>query len=450
MAKLNSTNDFHYIKYGIAKDRKYLETFINSFANLIINATTLADTPKALFTLLNSKIFDKINYIIDPQTHAFQHNRSFIISSSQKNKGKNIIKRSINKLVSAYGNPISKAIQEKRILSINDFNNINIKYFCNNVINFQINTIKDQETESDVSDYYKFLKSKKIITFNNLTPKTVIAPYFYLDDPDYIDWLRLNIRCIENSKTSIQKSNKVLSAELVLSKYLLNDKNKIDNIIEAYNSINIDKLFLWVDSFSEHDADETTLNSYIYFLNNIKHPIINLHGGYFSILLKKLGICENLSGVTHGIGFGEDRSVIPVGGGVPTAKFYLPVLHKRLIFRNALKSVEVLWDKNYFSDICDCPMCREIIKGKKIEEFEIYGKTNPGRDGKEYPTKETIHYCIMHYMYNKDYEFSNDINFQDISYELKRVYSMLKGHLGSDDIAHCKKWINILEKKYKN
>ena len=267
-----------------------------------------------------------------------QHDRVNIESKSKNNKGRNIIKKSIQGLINSYGNPIDKVIKSGRILIASDFDNKNISPFCKRVIDFQLNTIKKQESESDVSEYYEFLKEKKKISSKSLLPSVVIAPYFYLHDYDYDEWLNLNMKCIESS-ISIMKGNSIgLAAELVLSQETLLDEKKMKVIINAYNSINVDKIFLWIDSFSEHETSINSLFHYKSFLKNINKPVINLHGD-FSLLLRKTGVCLNLIGVTHGLGYGEERSVVPVGGGVPTARL-LPPLHKRLIFRNALRSVE--------------------------------------------------------------------------------------------------------------
>ena len=174
-----------------------------------------------------------------------------------------------------------------------------------------------------------------------------------------------------------------------------------------------------------------------------------MYGGYFSILLKKLNICKNLSGVSHGVGYGEDRAVIPVGGGVPVAKFYLPNLHKRLIYRRALEAVDILCNKNYskyFEEICDCEICRKIMVKMKPSEFQLYGITDISlKDQKEYPTAETIKNCIIHYLHSKDKEYNSDVNLKDIKLGLERVYNKLKRYLSPEYLSHCIKWGNILD-----
>lgn len=439
--------DFHYIRYGIASDQKYLLEFINNYGNLIVNAKTVAFNGKSLSLFLH-KIIKKVNFTIDPETHAFQHDRSFIESTSKNNKGKSVIKKSIQALIKAYGAPIDNVVKNGKILQVSDFDNTDIRAFCKRVIDFQCDTIKAQESAEDVSEYYDFLVEKKKITDGLVRPEFIIAPYFYLNGSDFSAWLELNIKCIHNSIPIAKQKKLPLAAELVISQDILIDDAKMSNIIDHYNSLNIEKIFLWIDSFSEHDANEHYLKSYIDLLRKLNKPVVDLYGGYLSIILKKTKICENLVGVSHGMGFGEDRSVVPVGGGVPAAKFYLPSLHKRLIFRNALESIRPLdGHKNrvsYFSKICDCPTCKSIIKNDPLNDFRFYGVTKPGSNLREFPTSETIDNCIRHYMYSKIREYSEPITKEIVKSNLDETYYKLKGFLPENIISHCQKWIYII------
>ncbi len=447
MPNPSNNKNLHYLRYGIAADKKYLTEYIDNYGNLILNAKTVAFSGKQLFLFLHN-IRGKVDFIIDPETHIFQHDRSCLESTTKNNKGRNVIRKSIKSLIDAYGAPVDKLLQRRNVLSPKHFEG-KIIPFCKKVIDFQIDTVKKQESESEVSEYFKFLKEKKRIHNDSITPSYAIAPYFYLFGPDYQDWLELNLEFINNSIIYTRKRKFQLAAQLVLHQDILTDQNKTDLIIKKYNALNLERIFLWIDSFSEHESSESTLESFVNLIKNLKSSIVILYGGYFSIILNKTGICSNLDGVSHGIGFGEERSVVPVGGGVPAAKFYLRGLHKRLIFRNALQSIKPLdgnKDRNSFlKNICDCDTCQSIIKKSPIDDFKYYGITKPGKDFREYPTPKTIENCIRHYINCKNKEFTDQVTIDEIEDKLRSMYQRLKGTL-PDEISHCIKWINVLKR----
>jgi len=446
--KLNQLG-FHYIRYSISANQKYLKFFLDKYDNLIINGKTVASNGNALSLFLPG-ITKKVKFIIDPETHAFQHNPSHIESNTKKNRGKRIIKRSIKMLIKAYGEPIESITNSGRSLDPSDFTVKNLKPFCKRVLDFQLKTIKKEESKPEVSEYYDFLKGKNKIKDDTVRPSFLIAPYFYLCETSFDEWMDLNIKCIETSLILNKDCEVPLAAQLVISKDILTNHEKFEKIIEKYNSIKLQKIFLWIDSFSEQEVSEFCLVKYIELLDRLNSKtIVNLFGGYFSIVLKKLKICENLVGVSHGIGFGEERSVVPVGGGLPAAKFYLPRLHKRLIFRESTQTIVPFGGhkdkKSFFKEICDCETCQLIIKNDPINDFENYGITSTSpKDSKEYPTSETRDNCTTHYMYCKIKEYSSSINQQDFEEELKYVYSKLKNIL-PDQISHCLKWINAIK-----
>ena len=73
-------------------------------------------------------------------------------------------------------------------------------------------------------------------------------------------------------------------------------------------------------------------------------------------------------GVAQSVGYGETRSVTPVGGGLPVNKYYFPPLHSRLPLSEV---TTILKNKGYFSidkavasedfyqNICSCTQCRK-------------------------------------------------------------------------------------------
>jgi uncharacterized protein Usg len=166
------------------------------------------------------------------------------------------------------------------------------------------------------------------------------------------------------------------------------------------------------------------------------------------VVLGKYGITPNLIGVSHGLEYGESRSVVPVGGGFPTAKFYYPKLHIRLIFRDAFRAVRASNGTNsvdeYHNQICNCKMCKEVIINDPEINFEEYGRTVQKKGGRPYPATETKDKTVAHYMWCKKREYRFAPSKDNVIQELNETKKLLGGTLHSSNVQHCKVWSTVL------
>src|SRR5262245_26184535 len=97
----------HFVRYGTAADQKYLVGELGpTYDHLVINANMLAHMKAAFSYFVSQKV--KKPFFIDPQTHAFQHDISYLQSASKEKEGE--IKKSIKALLSAYGDPVETKI----------------------------------------------------------------------------------------------------------------------------------------------------------------------------------------------------------------------------------------------------------------------------------------------------------------------------------------------------
>jgi hypothetical protein len=184
--------------------------------------------------------------------------------------------------------------------------------------------------------------------------------------------------------------------------------------------------------------------------------VLNLHGGYFSFLLAgKLGEGA-LTGVSHGPEFGEYRPVIPVGGGIPIARYYIPDLHSRIRYRDALRwfrekgwliSAEV-----FHSEVCNCDTCRDTIRNDP-NNFVLFGESNVknvGRGGGivriNFPKTEAKKRCLEHYLRRKDKEFQSATNApgEFLLEEMVKGIEKYKTVAGLEEVSHLQKWIDVL------
>ena len=177
---------FHIIRFGTAADQQFLlGEFLPTYDQLIINANMVAHMPSALASLLSIKAKNK-PYFIDPQTHAFQHNISYIESDSENRVGS--IKRSLQKLMDAFGNPVLSSIgKEHRPLLPSDFNSKGIvEGFCERVLKFQAQAITKEANQSEAAKYYKYLnkfhkRQEKTANLFSLLKKSAIRINKILD-----------------------------------------------------------------------------------------------------------------------------------------------------------------------------------------------------------------------------------------------------------------------------
>ncbi|MDE0474616.1 MAG: hypothetical protein OXI50_08655, partial [Gammaproteobacteria bacterium] len=220
-------------------------------------------------------------------------------------------------------------------------------------------------------------------------------------------------------------------------------------------------LSMWIDGFAEHEAALVELRAFLALVRQLGRQgaeVRNHYGGYFSTMLMHEDV-NLLEGVCHGPQYGEDRELRPVGGGLPTAKFYVRRLHHRVRFREALRLLRSKgWLSSaqaYLENVCNCPKCRELIAEYGPDEgFARYGVTQPlvfQRGGRtvtaEYATRESLVNAAHHYMYAKQWEHEvlQAKGIAEIRRELREAAEDLGRRLGSSDVAYLRRWDFILE-----
>ncbi len=401
------------------------------------------------------------DFYINPQTCAFQHATIHLKRDvSDKKIGEkpryefkpSIIKLATERLGGAFSDVISLDRPIKPAVFLNNDGHIRdeaIDAVCNKVGEFQLRTMideLDEEAREFIGDY------------SNLQPKFLIAPYFYLSPHNWLEWLKINIACYQRTKSIFRELPIYLC--LVVSKEVLHNH---DVIIDEISKVKPDGILLWIDELIEETLLESEIKKYIQFLQGLKQnteTIYNSHGGYLSNLLCHTQIGPLLNGVGHAMNYGEHRPIIPIGGGIPMARFYLYSIHSRLRFGDAAGIITAKgWldsTTKYRKNVCKCHQCKELIEEKGSVElaFDGYGQSNPvtiaRRSGTivalEYPTREARQAAIRHYLYNKAKEF-DDIhhkNFNELVGYLKNTYDEITLDLSEDYVSHLLTWHKVL------
>lgn len=437
----------HFMMFStFAEQRHFIYPSEQTYDGVIFNANMVAHAPGGLTGFLVTRT-SQLSYFIDPLTHAFQHAPSVILKD-----GTSEIKKAFDTLASAYGSPIREKAGKHSVVP-EDFNDpVILRKFVQNVLEFQRTQISKRAAEHNDTKYYD---ENELAIFN---PSALVAPYFFIREFERERWLATNVELVE-SAVEQRIGDEVILAEVVLDRASLFDKEWIKQVANAYNSANPGGYLIWIDEFDEHQASVQELTGFLELcrlLRTNNKPVTNLHGGYFSILAAGTLGDGALTGVTHGPEFGESRAVVPVGGGLPFAKFYLPQLHERVKYRNMLAILDFKeWNidaETFHSKVCDCPACKEVLSGD-IENFARYGESAPmerrSRTGIvriDYPTQEARLRCLKHYLWRKALEYQSADDSRDALIErLEMCVEDLGEVLGFEGIKHILNWKRVFD-----
>jgi len=424
----------HWIRYGAHPEKTFLKSPLDElYDGIIFHANMVAYSKKGIAGFITGPLNRK-PFCIDPITHAFGHSPIFILKSSESSE----VKPAIKILSQYYGEPV-KSNMGIRPLDAKDFGSQKLKEeFCLRVINFEKNIISEEMSED-----------AKYVSIESQIPCLIIAPCFYMNILNYSSWRPLNLQFI-NISNDVERVIPVFGS-LVVSKELFFDEDSRKQLLNDYSEADCSGIFLWIASFDEHKASRSELSKYKNFVTELSSrgkKIISLYGGYFSIILLKYG----LHGVVHGPGYGEERDVTPVGGGLPRAKYYFPKLHHRRFFREVAYAIRALnWKSpaDFFENICDCDCCKDTI-GNDVKNFSKFGSSKSGirRDGIsfEYQTSEAKTLTTIHYLLNKHREFDFiDRNSKGrIIEELRDSFNKHKGFFGIGEVGYLENWADAL------
>ncbi len=429
---------------------RHLAAYRDSYDTLVFNANTVAHMPGAVAKLVSEGTAKP--FIIDPQTHAFQHDPTHIMS---QNGGRWALKKSIDKLAEAYGSVIREKAGRQPVAP-SDITDAVAMELAEGVLRFQMESVATQNIAAQNSEYLEWM------SLDVTTPEVLVAPYFYMDARTMDVWLDVNQRLAQcaSSVVRAQYQTSRLFLELVIDRDILLDTAAMDRLADLYGTADCDGVLLWVDGLVEHEAPSGVLSGFVDFAKRIREAgkeVYNLYGGYFSILLSHPDFGSVLSGVCHGMEYGESRAVVPVGGGIPMAKFYFPSLHVRLRYGDAAR---LFFERGYldsssafYSEVCNCQTCHEVIGDDPQKNFAAYGEGHPvtfRRRGSivtlSYPNQDTKGRCLSHYLQRKQTEFAavrNDAS-ADLLDDLLASAEKYRGDLGIESVAHLRVWHGIL------
>jgi hypothetical protein len=375
------------IRIGSHAEKEYVLKLAGFLDGVILGANLFEATPGATASLLLTVAGKKTTFYLDPMTYAYGSYvdpatgtvRSDLdwIKSDQIRKdrrGRKItvrdFKRSYRALAERIGQPLIQAVESSRAISPADLRDVRIReQFCKGVAEYQLTRIS-QEFEAD--------EELKQFISNMPRPAAVFAPYFYIEPGKTDEWLELNLQLMK--ATVDLKPGAPVHGVLCADVAHLKDAHVRKQLREMLPKTQVSAVWLWFSSFFEESESKEVLEGYRDLVAGLAREmeVHAMHGGFFSLALCKYG----MHGISHGIGYGEQKDVVPViGQSTPTVRYYLPALARRLgvpEIERAFDALSVRTPKDFHEKVCGCAVCKGIVSNS-LDEFSAFGDKHLSR-----------------------------------------------------------------------
>ena len=365
-----------YLRLGSHAEKDYFEKTLKLFDGIAIGANLVESTPGATASLL-VKFSGKrqgLPYFIDPMTYAYGEyvqegsvRRDLDwIKSDQKRKNETVrdFKRSYRGLGDSLGTVFESAVKSGSAINTRTFKSADVvRACCEKVVEYQICRVRG-EFEKD-PELRQFAEKVPL-------PAVVFAPYFYIEPSDLEGWLDVNLTLARVS-AEIQREIPV-HAIICIDESFLGDVSFCDRIKEELPKTGVKGVWFWFSRFYEDRTSNVKLRA-LRSLTEVlsqKIEVYNKHGGFFSLALSHFG----MKGICHGVGYGEQKDVLPViGQSTPTVRYYLSDVHKRFgvpQIERCFQSLGVESPEQFYEQICNCVICRGVVHDH-VSQFSEFG-----------------------------------------------------------------------------
>jgi hypothetical protein len=437
---------------GSHSEKEYVEKTACKFDGTMLGANLVEATPGAsasfLFNCKNPYILDPMTYAfgayVDPSTDTVRYDLDWI-KSEQKIRGSNgktkrDFKSSYTKLAAAFGPPFSTAIKRGSAVTAADFGtNADVENVCRTVLDYQMARVQ-RELDSD-PETHPFARDAK-------PPAFLLAPYFYVEPHNSKSWVELNSRLAAASMNL--KAHVPVHLVVCCHRGLLSEDSLRVAVLEYVKASRADGVWLWISRFDEHMATATELGNLRTLVSEIadSSPVYNMHGGFYSLALSKFG----MSGIAHGIGYGEQKDVVPIiGQSTPTVQYYVRPLHAKFSVAEITRCFSTLGIKDassFHAKICDCVICKGVIKNN-LDAFAQFGEIHYSTPSSKRPaqTPAAAKRCRFHFLLNRAVE-RDAVNHSDIANIRKGLDDAFESWkytvLGRNQLGFLKTWSDSL------
>jgi hypothetical protein len=426
------------LRLGSHSEKFYFEKVINFIDGYIIAANLIESTPAASASLVFRFSGKNTNtpYFLDPMTYAFgayrdpmtgrvQHDLDWIKSNQKRGETYRNFKRSYRSLGETFGGPFADAVSDPKnanaAISPSNLGDASvITSVCENVVRYQLDRMPGIFAKEMNED-----PGAAKLTQNLPRPQAVMAPYFYVEPYEEDAWINVNLHLMEG--TLATRCGLPVHGVLCMDELILLESEKINRIADAVVKTGINGIWLWFSKFNE---DEINTDSYAKLLTlrclveklSSKLDVFNMHGGFFSLALSKYG----LKGVSHGVGYGEQKDVVPVvGQAIPVVRYYLPALHRRLgvpDIERCFRSLGINEPYDFYEPICNCAICRGVVSNS-VNQFRLFGEMQSPKPGKQKSTQTpaAAKRCRFHFLLSRirERDWVKNVTSQEISDSLR-------------------------------
>lgn len=271
-------------------------------------------------------------YAIDPRTPIFQADFD-----------RKSIRRAHREMAAVHGPTVSRIFESRRLQPA-DVNPI-APDIASRVLSFQKQFA--QQSADKVAKYAALLGEDVQPTYGG--PHFLIPPYFRnrsRDDPWYSVSLKL-------AKAAVREKE---AYKLVPVLHITQDfpEDRFVAMAKDYNEPGFDGLIVFVNDLREYVAPATTLTKYARLVVSLRDqgkPLFGLFGGYFTLMLRKVG----LGCFSNAVGYGEYRDSGYHEGGQAVRRYYIPRLHRYFSDTDAESLLSIVRDSGFR---CACNICR--------------------------------------------------------------------------------------------
>lgn len=403
------------LRIGSHAEKEYFEKLARNLDGLMFGANLLEITPAAtcslVFSLAAKRAGDGLEYYVDPMTYCFgpyidpatgrrRNDLEVIKSERGETRGSKIkvksVKDSYMTLAGQLGEIFNAAVNDGKSCKAIDpitMSNIDRDRLCKGVIKYQISRIAAILSEDELM---------KAEFTADCKPAAVFAPYFYVHESWARDGLEASIDLI--GRTVALQPSVPVHAILCVCNSVLSNKEQVQYLVSELLKTNVKGVWLWFDGFDELSAPLEKLIAFREIVLGLrdKMEIYNLHGGYFSLLL----VHDGLSGISHGVGYGEQKPVAQViGAAAPTVRYYLPAIKKRVGVPDIQRSYSeagITTAEDFYDKVCNCQICKGVIGGD-INRFAAFGEMHRATldSKKNTQTPVAAKMCRFHFLINR-------------------------------------------------
>jgi len=436
------------LRLGSHAEKDYFLKTAGRFDGLVLGANLLESTAGATASLvcrLCSNGKGGIPYFVDPMTYAFGtyfdpevgSKRADLdwIKSDQKKAGRQF-KRSYRNLASELGSPFGNAIGRNRAVQPEEMIQTGA---VAGVLEYQATRItRTMEKDPELREFIGLVPP----------PAALLTPYFYQEpsSPSF------DLDCsLELIRLSLEyKSNIPIHAVICGDIRHLSNNAYLDKLIRGLKQLNPPGVWLWFSKFDEYKATVAELSGFRDLVRALRGlgTLVNMHGSFLSLALWRSG----LTGLMHGVGYGEQKDVVPViGQSTPWVSFYLPPCRSRLSVPNiqrCFRTLGIRTPADFHSEICDCVICKGVLRGD-IENFKDFGDTyySSSESKKLSQTPAAAKRCRYHFLLVRlaERDFVSTRTEQEIAASLNNAHSTWSGfqHM-KDQISHLTRWSEVL------